>query len=317
MSRPLDRRVVLVAALVLGIGGAHFLVPAGPHGWHWIHLALQKLHYVPLVLAAAWWGLRGSLPTAAVLGALFLAHIAAGWRGDSMSQADQLAEIGNLWLVAVLAGLLSDRLRRSFAALRRAHEDTLGTLASCLELRERDTAGHSQRVRDYTLELADRLGIAGAEREALAVGALLHDIGKIGTPDEILLKERPLTEDEWLRMREHPEAGARLIGPLDFLASARETVLAHHERWDGSGYPRGLRGRDIPFGARIFAVADVLDALTTDRPYRRAGSFAEAAAYIRAGRGRLFDPAVVDAFETIPLVRWEELSSRHGVVLRT
>jgi putative nucleotidyltransferase with HDIG domain len=176
---------------------------------------------------------------------------------------------------------------------------------------------HSQRVRDYALLLADRLWVADpARRESLAMGALLHDIGKIGIPDRILLKAGGLDEEERGTMRRHPELGARLLEKIGFLGQAREIVLAHHERFDGSGYPSGLAGRAIPAGARVFAVVDAFDAMTTDRPYSVARSYVEASSRIIEASGSQFDPAVVQAFSAVPYEAWSEVAARYGIVLR-
>ncbi len=309
-------RAAVVAGLVAGVAFLHAATPAGPHALHWVHLAAQKLHYLPVLLAVAWFGPCGSLLATAAVTAVFGAHVLAQWGGDPMVQADQWAEVGNLWLVAALATLAASRLRRTLGETERAHEETLAGLALALELRERYTAGHSRRVRDYSLLLADALGLARDRRRDIGIGAWLHDVGKIGTPDAVLLKEGTPSPDEWTQLRRHPDEGAELLGAIESLRGARDLVRAHHERWDGSGYPRGLAGDAIPIEARIFAVADVLDALTTDRPYHRAASFDEATAEIRRGRGTHFDPRVVDAFEAIPFGRWAEAAARGGATLR-
>ncbi len=164
--------------------------------------------------------------------------------------------------------------------------------------------------------LADRMGLRDpTDLERLAQGALLHDIGKIGIPDRILLKPGKLTEDEEQDMRRHPELGASLIGGVGFLRKARELVLAHHERFDGSGYPRGLAGQEIPIGARIFAVVDAFDALTTARPYRQPLPFSDVVDRIAMGSGTLFDPRVVEAFLGIHFRTWAAVASRHGAAL--
>src|SRR5205814_1731753 len=139
-----------------------------------------------------------------------------------------------------------------------------------LDAREHETSDHSQRVVRYTVAIARRMSIPEDQIEHIGRGALLHDIGKIGVPDSILLKPGPLTNAEWTEMRKHPEVGYRILESIDFLRPAAEIVLAHQERWDGNGYPRGLTGESLPLGARIFMIADTLDAMTSDRPYRRA-----------------------------------------------
>jgi putative nucleotidyltransferase with HDIG domain len=167
---------------------------------------------------------------------------------------------------------------------------------TALDAREHETSDHSQRVVEYTLAIARRLSIKGAELEEIGRGALLHDIGKIGVPDAVLLKPGKLTPEEWVEMRKHPEIGFNMIEPIPFLRIPAQIVLSHQERYDGQGYPRNLRKDEIHIGARIFAVADTLDAMTSDRPYRKGTSFANAIAEIARCAGTQFDPEVVKAF---------------------
>jgi putative two-component system response regulator len=181
-------------------------------------------------------------------------------------------------------------------AIEGAYEGAIEGWARVLELRDQDTLGHSRRVADLATEVARRLDLPEDEVEGIRRGALLHDIGKVAVPDAILRKEGPLDAKERKTMEQHTEFARELLEPIDFLRTAIDVPYAHHERWDGSGYPRGLAGDDIPLAARIFAVVDVFDALTRDRPYRSAWSRKEALAYIERASGRLFDPQVVAAF---------------------
>jgi putative nucleotidyltransferase with HDIG domain len=199
-----------------------------------------------------------------------------------------------------------------FAERERSHLATLAALVAALDARERETQAHSWRVRAYALRLADLLGMPVAEREPLAAGALLHDIGKIGIPDHILLKPGPLSPHEWVEMRKHPTIGAEILRGLTHLPGAQEIVLTHQERFDGTGYPHGLAKHDIPFGSRIFAVADTLDAITSDRSYHRAAPFAEAHAEIARHGGTQFDPEVVRAFLGVPLDEWRRIRATIG-----
>jgi HD-GYP domain-containing protein (c-di-GMP phosphodiesterase class II) len=268
-------------------------------------------------MAAACLGVRGTLLVAIIVSSVFFIHILRDWSGDLMRQADQVGEIASFWVIAIASSLLFQRERRALEQTRLAHEETISTLASSLDLREHETALHSRRVREYTLLLARRMGLKGESALVnIGMGALLHDVGKIGVADHVLLKHGELTEEERKEIRRHPEFGATLIGRIPFLAGAREIVASHHERYDGSGYPRGLSGKDIPIGGRIFAVVDVFDALTTDRPYRSAKSYREAVEIIEKGSGSHFDPPVVDAFLRIPFRDLEGVASRNGVGLR-
>ena len=189
-----------------------------------------------------------------------------------------------------------DVARRRYADLQETFVTTIEALATALELRAAEVEGHAQRVSLYALAAARRLGVDGDALEQLRWGAILHDVGMIGVPDAILMKPGQLRPEEWALVRAHPENGARLLEHIDGLGSALEVVRFHHERFDGAGYPLGLRGTAIPLGARIFAVADALDAITTDRPYRPARTWEDARVEILQGRGSHFDPTVVDAF---------------------
>jgi putative nucleotidyltransferase with HDIG domain len=215
---------------------------------------------------------------------------------------------------------LARRVREKTAelteALRRtadAYNSTLSALVAALDAREHETSDHSQRVVRYTLAIADRMAIRGEDLDQIGRGALLHDIGKIGVPDSILLKAGPLTPSEWVEMRKHPEVGHQILQSIGFLSQPAEIVLAHQERWDGGGYPRGLRGTQIPLGARIFAIADTLDAMTSDRPYRAGVSHDEARAEIARCSGTQFDPACVEAFLAIPVAELNKLRDRRGI----
>jgi response regulator RpfG family c-di-GMP phosphodiesterase len=189
-----------------------------------------------------------------------------------------------------------ERVQERYAALHETYLSTIEALATALELRGAESEGHAQRVSLYTAAAARRLGVAAEELEQMRWGAILHDVGMIAVPDAILLKAGPLHPGEWSLVRMHPEHGARLLQHVPGLGIATEIVRFHHERFDGAGYPLGLRGTAIPFSARIYAVADALDAITTERPFRPARTWQQARVEILQGRGSHFDPNVVDAF---------------------
>jgi response regulator RpfG family c-di-GMP phosphodiesterase len=180
-------------------------------------------------------------------------------------------------------------------------------LIAALDYRDAETQWHSRRVSLYARRLAEALGMEEPELTVIEHGALLHDIGKIGVRDLVLLKPGPLTNEEWSEMRRHPELGWALLQRVDYLRPASVIVLQHQEKWDGSGYPKRLKGTEIGIGARIFHVVDTLDAITSDRPYRRSRPFAEARSEIERCRGTQFDPAVVDAFLAVPAEDWERI----------
>jgi PAS domain S-box-containing protein len=198
--------------------------------------------------------------------------------------------------IAIDNSSLFEQLHDSNTELSIAYDATLEGWAKALELRDRETVGHAQRVIEMTLQVADRIGIRGDSLQHIRRGALLHDIGKMGIPDSILLKPGPLTPDEWQIMRQHPKHAYEMLKTIDYLSPALEIPYCHHEKWDGNGYPQGLKGKSIPMSARIFAVVDVWDALTSDRPYRFAWPEHAALEYISRESGRHFDPDVVNAF---------------------
>ncbi|ABF46293.1 metal dependent phosphohydrolase containing GAF domains [Deinococcus geothermalis DSM 11300] len=199
-------------------------------------------------------------------------------------------------------------LQRQSTSLALAYDETLEGWSRALDLRDRETEGHTQRVTDLTVRLAQAFGFAPEDLTHLRWGALLHDIGKMGIPDAILHKPGPLDPQEWAVMRRHPELALELLAPIQFLRPALDIPYSHHEKWDGSGYPRGLRGEAIPLPARLFAVVDVWDALTNDRPYRPAWTRTQALAHIRAESGKHFDPQVVEVFTALLLREYPELA---------
>ena len=201
-------------------------------------------------------------------------------------------------------------LDRALNSLEGAYRSTLKALTAALETRDSETHGHSERVVSYSLRLGREYGLNSEEMKSLEFGSLLHDIGKIGVPDSILRKPAKLTEEEWVRMREHPLHGQQILRGIEFLQGASRVVAQHHEKWDGTGYPLGLRAEDIDVCARIFAVADAFDAITSDRVYRRGKTYEAAAKELDDWAGRQFDPKVVEAFHRVPKEDWEELHRR-------
>ena len=180
--------------------------------------------------------------------------------------------------------------------MSQAYDATIEGWSRAMDLRDKETEGHTQRVTDMTMRLSLAMNVDEADLVQIRRGALLHDIGKLGVPDHILLKADALTDEEWEIMRQHPGYAFRMLASVDYLRHALEIPYSHHEKWDGSGYPRGLKGLEIPLAARIFAVADVWDAITSDRPYRKGWSKADALKYIQEQSGSYFDPQVVNVF---------------------
>jgi len=201
----------------------------------------------------------------------------------------------------------TEQLEQAIADLEHSYDVTLEALGDSLDLKDSETEGHSKRVTAYTIAMARALDLSPEELRVIARGAFLHDIGKMAIPDNILLKPGKLTPEEQTVMREHPMLGYRMLSKIPFLAGATDIVLAHQEYYDGNGYPAGLKGNEIPIGARIFAIADTLDSITSDRPYRKARSFDEAREEIKRCAGTQFDPRIVDVFLSIPNELWIEL----------
>ena len=228
-------------------------------------------------------------PTAYLMARLWDTPVLGGWGG-----------FGVLLVVLPLVYLRHMWLLR--ARLEETSKRMLQSLVLTLEAKDAHTALHSERVAAIAVDVAQRLGLPEAQREVLLLGSRLHDVGKVGVPDEVLLKPGRLSEREWELMRSHPEMGFRIVEPmLGYLGPVDGIVLYHHERWDGSGYPRGLKGEEIPLLARIVAVADAYEAMTSDRPYRKAMHPRDALEVIVREAGRQFDPAVVEAFKDV----WE------------
>jgi putative two-component system response regulator len=198
-------------------------------------------------------------------------------------------------------------LRKALNSLENAYSHTLEALINALDAREHETQRHSKRVSEYTLIIARELGVPARDLVDIDRGSLLHDIGKIGVSDNILLKPAKLTEEEWVEIRKHPGIGYHILKGIDFLKEAARLVLQHHEKFDGTGYPQGLAGKDILLGARIFAVVDTFDAMTSDRPYRKALSYQIARDEIIRFSGRQFDPGIVQVFLSIPEEKWLEI----------
>jgi putative two-component system response regulator len=205
------------------------------------------------------------------------------------------------------------QIRKTMDELSSAYDNTLTALVKALDAREKEVGSHSERVMNYAALLGSKLGLVGRELQELAKGALLHDIGKIGISDNILLKPGQLDDNEWIEMRKHPQVGYEILSEIAFLKAPAEIILAHHERYDGTGYPKRLKGDQIPIGSRIFAVVDTLDAMTSDRPYRKALPFAMVVNEIIKFRGSQFDPSIADLFLSIPRIHWEECAGKHFI----
>ncbi len=265
------------------------------------------LYYMTILEAAARLNLRQAVAASVVItGIIILLYIHAGFAEVLQTIQFRLgAFIAGGFFLALFLGMLVQEHNTSQQRLT-TYDVTLEGLSRALDLRDKETEGHSQRVTELAVRLARAMGVPKKDVTQIRWGALLHDIGKMGIPDAILLKPARLTDDEWEIMRRHPVYAYQLLSPMPYLRPLLDIPYCHHEKWDGTGYPRGLKGEDIPLTARIFAVADVWDALRSDRPYRPAWTAHKAREYIRDQAGTHFDPKVVDVF--LQLVDEEDVS---------
>jgi len=235
-------------------------------------------------------------------GALWMRMIES--RGQNYAYLQTLANQAAIFLDNLILLLetrqQAEQIKAAYAELEVTYDRTLTALMSALDARDRETEGHSKRVSELAFLLGREFRLTRDQLEALKRGALVHDIGKIGISDEILHKRGHLTADEWKIMRAHPDIGARIVEGIPFLQETLPVIHYHHERWDGSGYPHGLKERNIPIEARIFAVVDVFDALTSSRSYRKKSSAEEALQYLQEQASILFDPEIVEALTKLP-----------------
>ncbi|MDD5762824.1 MAG: HD-GYP domain-containing protein [bacterium] len=309
-------RIVAAAIILVAITVALSSLPERSSEWLRSREMIRKLYLFPILLSAMWFGARGAA-SSTVFATIVCGGLAGNaWPAEVSSQVERVGEVAVFWLVGALSASFFEQQKRFVGEIEVANDNTLLALAAALDVREHNTGVHSQRVADYTLRLAREAGIR--DQDTLDVfwrGALLHDVGKIGIPDNVLLKPGPLSDEEWVVMRNHPEVGSRMLRKIEFLRGPSEIVLSHHEWYDGSGYPRKLKGAQIPLGARLFAVIDVYDALTTDRAYHAARSHNDALAKIREGSGAHFDPGIVASFAKIPFEDLGEIAKKNQTPL--
>lgn len=307
----MNYRVFIVGLLLLTVGLSHWLTPTDTYILHALHVTMRKMFLLPIVLAAIWFGLRGACLAALVATAIYIPHVLVQWQSRTAENFSQAGDTAVLWVVAFIAGWFVDQERLAQAVALDTRRGALSALVTALDARECNTERHSLRVRAYALRIGRQMRLPQKVMDVLDPASLLHDVGKIGVPDHVLLKPGPLDDRETAMMRAHPEIGYRIVRSVPPLREAAEAVYAHHEKYDGSGYPRGLIGKSTPVAARVFAVADAFDALTSNRPYRQAVGVGMARKVIQEERGRQFDPAVVDAFLRVPQGDWSRI--RQGV----
>jgi putative nucleotidyltransferase with HDIG domain len=268
------RKLKLIAILVAvaGLTGAHFLVARGPHGLHEIHIVLGGMYLIPIIAAALWFGLRGSLATAAVISLAYYGHIRLSWPNQPMENANQFAMIVVYWIVGTVAGMLVNLETQERECRLKAEREIviegIAGLSNALRFRDEYTRKHSEHVSRLAVQIGERLGLSEERLDLVRLAGLVHDVGKIGIRDDVLLKPHDLSEEELATMKQHPVIAAEILRPIRGAREIADIVLAHHECPDGSGYPRGYKSEEIPVEARIVRVADVFASLVEERPYR-------------------------------------------------
>ena len=291
------KHIAILISVIASVIGYYLLSPFIDH--------TESIFFLSTIAISARWGTKPGLA------ASFLSTVALTFIMANSLVADVAATVltigGFLFFSAIIVGSITRKrekaLNDELAAqlqIQATYSATLMALTQALETRDFETHGHSDRVTTLSLRIAKKMELGPQEVRNIQWGALLHDVGKIGIPDSILHKEGPLTEDEWVTMKKHSSIGHAMLKDIPFLQPALEIVLHHHERYDGNGYPQGLKGSDIPLTARIFSIVDSYDAMTSDRPYRKKMSRADALMEIKRCSGTQFDPKVVEVFiETI------------------
>jgi putative nucleotidyltransferase with HDIG domain len=271
-------------------------------GWNLLFIGLSA---GILAAGAAWWVVRRIMLPLRRLAETMSEMAKAGELRRDFKTAGGGAEVQ---LIEETFRALTVSLEESQRARERSYVEAVGAVVTAADARDHETSGHSFRVALYAVTLAKAMGIHGEELKAIEWGALLHDVGKMVVPDEILRKVGPLNEHEWHIMKQHPTWGFDMLAEVSFLKPAvLDIIYCHHERWDGQGYPRGTSGESIPLAARIFAVVDTYDAITSDRPYRRARGHQAAVIEMQRVAGQQFDPQVVEAFRDLPEVELRRL----------
>ena len=300
-----------IAAMVLGVALALVVklvsVADDPQlarqiGWNLLFIGLSA---GILAAGAAWWVVRRIMLPLRRLSETMSEMARAGQLQSDFQTAGGGSEVR---LIEETFRALAVSLEESQRARERSYVEAVGAVVTAADARDHETTGHSFRVALYAVTLAKAMGIHGEELKAIEWGALLHDVGKMVVPDEILRKVGPLTEREWHIMKQHPTWGFDMLAEVSFLQPAvLDIIYCHHERWDGQGYPRGVAGEGIPLAARIFAVVDTYDAITSDRPYRRARGHQTAVTELQRVAGQQFDPQVVEVFRNLPEVEMRRL----------
>ncbi|MGH9366518.1 MAG: HD-GYP domain-containing protein [Thermoanaerobaculia bacterium] len=292
---------------ILLLSSTHLAVGVGTHRLHVIHVVFRGLYLLPIIAGALWFGARGGIMASLAVSAAYLGHILLSWPKQPMENANQFAMIGVYLVVGAVSGILVDRQERErsrrLEAERRAQREAIvegiASLANALGFRDEYTREHSERVARLAVEIGRRRGLSGEPLERLRLASMMHDVGKIGVRDDILFKPEHLTPEERTKIERHPVLAAEILRPIHGTREIAEIVLSHHECPDGSGYPRGLRGDQIPVEARILRVADVFSALTDARSYKPAMDARSVLAWMLAKEGTKLDQESVRALRSL------------------
>lgn len=303
----MKRHWIIVSTLLLLVAATHWMLPRDDLSYHAMHVTMRKAFLLPVVLAAIWFTLPGAIATALAASLLYLPHVVWQWSGQTHENINQVGELATLWVVALVCGWLVSEEKIVIREKANANEGALLALIGTLDARKQKRKHHSMRVFAYASRIARELDLPREDLEVLAQASVLHDLGMISVPDRVLLKPGALTDDEWALIHKHPTIGYRIVRRVPAFDRVAEVVHAHHERFDGSGYPRGLAGESIPFLARVFSIADALDAIMTDRRYGSALPLSEACQVIADGAGSQFDPNLVAVFKRIPGSEWSRI----------
>lgn len=270
--RWLKASVILAAVLALTV--LHFYVAAGTHQFHVIHIILGGMFLLPIIAAALWFGLSGSLAITALISVAYYVYVRLAWPNQPMENANQYAMIVVYWVISGVAGMLVNleerEKERRLKAEREVIIEGIAGLSNALQFRDEYTRRHSEHVARLAVQIGMRLGLSAEKLEVVRLAGIVHDVGKIGVRDDVLLKHHELSPEEWILVRQHPIIAAQILSPIRGTEEIASIVLAHHECPDGSGYPRGLKGDEIPIEARIIRVADVFASIVEERPYKPA-----------------------------------------------
>ncbi|MCI0443997.1 HD-GYP domain-containing protein [bacterium] len=287
-----ESRIYVIAGSILVLTGAHYFTAMANVQ---VHDLFRRLYFVPIIYAAYSFGLRGGLATAAIVSVLYLPFIFLRIHGAAQ-RFDQYLEIAVFYGIGLITGMLSQKEKEAFKRLENLTLGVIRSLVTAIEAKDPYTKGHSVRVMQVAMILGRTMNFSPSELRRLKIGALLHDIGKIAIDLSILHKHSKLQDSEFQIVKKHPEWGVRILGEIEELKDVLPVVLHHHEKYDGTGYPSSLSKTEIPLYARIISVADTFDALTSNRPYRKALSIPDALKEIKSASGNSLDPEIVDLF---------------------